>query len=222
MNPGERARLVALPDNLPLFPLSGALLLPLGRMPLNVFEPRYMSLVEDALGRHRALGMVQPVELVSGPADDRAEIYSVGCAGRITSFTETDDGRYVITITGVGRFRIREEALTERGYRQAAVDYGDFRDDLEEGNGRIADRQRLLDAVRVYFELKDLDADWPTIDEAPDVAVVNSLAMCCPFEPGEKQALLESADLGQRGLLLTTLMEMAVRQAGGTTLAMMH
>jgi len=199
-----------LPETIPVFPLPGALLLPHGSLPLNIFEPRYLNLTADALGQGRMMGMVQPVHAEPDPVSDTAELYRTGCLGRITSFAETDDGRFLITLTGVSRFRIAGELESVRGYRRVAVRYDAFADDLQEDTGATADRQRLLDAVRAYFRLQGIDTDWAAIKEAPDGALVTSLAMTCPFEPREKQALLECRGLIERGELLTTLMEMAV------------
>ena len=199
-----------LPETIPVFPLPGALLLPYGPLPLNIFEPRYLNLTADALGQGRMMGMVQPVHAEPDPVSDTAELYRTGCLGRITSFAEMDDGRFLITLTGVSRFRIAEELESVRGYRRVAVRYDAFAHDLQEDTGATADRQRLLDAVRAYFRLQGIDTDWAAIKEAPDGALVTSLSMTCPFEPREKQALLECPGLIERGELLTTLMEMAV------------
>ena len=199
-----------LPETIPVFPLPGALLLPHGSLPLNIFEPRYLNLTADALGQGRMMGMVQPVHAEPDPVSDTAELYRTGCLGRITSFAETDDGRFLITLTGVSRFRIADEVESVRGYRRVAVRYDAFADDLQEDTGATADRQRLLGAVRAFFRLQGIDTDWSAIKEAPDGALVTSLAMTCPFEPREKQALLECRGLIERGELLTTLMEMAV------------
>ena len=199
-----------LPETIPVFPLPGALLLPHGHLPLNIFEPRYLNLTADALGQGRMMGMVQPVHAEPDPVSDTAELYRTGCLGRITSFAETDDGRFLITLTGVSRFRIVDELESVRGYRRVAARYDAFAHDLQEDAGATADRQRLLDAVRAYFQVQGIDTDWAAIKEAPDGALVTSLAMTCPFEPREKQALLECPGLIERGEFLTTLMEMAV------------
>ena len=199
-----------LPETIPVFPLPGALLLPHGHLPLNIFEPRYLNLTADALGQGRMMGMVQPVHAEPDPVSDTAELYRTGCLGRITSFAEMDDGRFLITLTGVSRFRIADELESMRGYRRVAARYDAFAHDLQEDTGATADRQRLLDAVRAYFQLQGIDTDWTAIKEAPDGALVTSLSMTCPFEPREKQALLECPGLIERGELLTTLMEMAV------------
>ncbi|MCZ6607861.1 MAG: LON peptidase substrate-binding domain-containing protein [Alphaproteobacteria bacterium] len=202
-----------LPETIPVFPLPGALLLPHGHLPLNIFEPRYLNLTADALGQGRMMGMVQPVDAEPDPVSDTAELYRTGCLGRITSFAETDDGRFLITLTGVSRFRIAGELESVRGYRRVSARYDAFAHDLQEDADATADRQRLLDAVRAYFQLQGIDTDWAAIKEAPDGALVTSLAMTCPFEPREKQALLECPGLIERGEFLTTLMEMAVHES---------
>ncbi len=211
-----------LPETIPVFPLPGALLLPHGRLPLNIFEPRYLNLTADALGQGRMMGMVQPVHAEPDPVSDTAELYRTGCLGRITSFAETDDGRFLITLTGVSRFRIVDELESVRGYRRVAARYDAFAHDLQEDMGATADRQRLLAAVRAYFQFQGIDTDWAAIKEAPDGALVTSLAMTCPFEPREKQALLECPGLVERGELLTTLMEMAVHGSKAAAFGARH
>jgi len=202
--------LAAFPDVLPLFPLSGALLLPHGHLPLNIFEPRYLSMVEDALGQGRMIGMVQPLSVASDPVPDDAPLFPVGCAGRIVSFEETETGHLFIALRGVCRFNIEGENSLEKGYRLARVDYRAFGGDLKEDEGKIANRPRLIDAVRQFFTLKDIEVDWQAIEEAADETLVTSLAMICPLESREKQALLECPGLSERGDLLTSLMEMAL------------
>lgn len=205
-----------LPRLLPIFPLAGVLLLPRGRLPLNIFEPRYLAMVEDALAGDRMIGMVQPTDpscLQREPA-----VYGTGCAGRITSFAETEDGRYLITLTGVSRFAIMREVEGQRGYRRVAADWdrfsGDLVDPLERGgavgNGCGLDRPRLLAGLKGYFKMQGLSVDWRAIDGTPDERLVTSLAMICPFSPSEKQALLETPDLPERGKLLIALVEMAI------------
>ncbi|UKJ74171.1 LON peptidase substrate-binding domain-containing protein [Azospirillum brasilense] len=204
------------PRQLPIFPLAGVLLLPRGRLPLNIFEPRYLAMVEDALAGDRMIGMVQPTD----PACRLREpaVYGTGCAGRITSFAETEDGRYLITLTGVSRFAIMRELEGQRGYRRVAADWdrftGDLIDPLERaGNlsdGCGLDRPRLLAGLKGYFKMQGLSVDWKAIDGTPDERLVTSLAMICPFSPSEKQALLETPDLPERAKLLIALVEMAI------------
>ena len=203
---------IALPDILPIFPLTGVLLLPRGRLPLNIFEPRYLAMTRDALGGARLIGMVQP----SDPQDDgrgggglNPPVYPVGCAGRVTQFSETDDGRYLITLTGVSRFRIREELPLLDGYRRIAPDWQPFAHDRERPGKPEFDRERLIRGLKSYFAQRQIQADFEAIEKAPGEYLVTSLAMACPFAPSEKQALLEAADLNERAQLLSALVEMA-------------
>lgn len=204
-----------LPRTIPVFPLSGALLLPRGRLPLNIFEPRYLAMVRAALAGERIIGMIQPTDPDS---PSRApEVYGIGCAGRITAFSETDDGRFLITLTGVTRFRVEEELSAVTPYRQVAADYAPFRDDLDPPEGTAAEigRDRLLPALKAYLELNGMAADWKAIADAPAETLVNALAMICPFAPSEKQALLEAPTLSDRARVMIALIEMAVAQSAG-------
>jgi len=209
-----------LPAELPLFPLNGVLLLPHGRLPLNIFEPRYLNMVEHALGHRRLIGIVQP--MVDGQAGlsapDGTALYRVGCAGRITSFQETRDGQIQLTLRGVCRFDIIDELPLTNGFRRAHPDFAPYEDDLSPEDGSPIDRQRLLSDLRAYFEMENIEADWDTIQQTPDDRLVTTLAMVCPFEPNEKQALLESADLAHRCKLIIGLIEAALRRDddGGT------
>ena len=210
-----RARRVDLPENLPIFPLSGVLLLPRGRLPLNIFEPRYLNMTDDALAGGRTVGIVQPLETASDPIGETAEVYETGCAGRVTSFSETPDGRYLITLTGLSRFRIASELDLLRGYRRVVAEYGPFASDLEEDPGRIGDRPGLMAAVRTYFEVTGIEADFEALEAASNEALVTALAMICPLEPRDKQALLEARGVEDRSALLTSLLTFAVQ--GNTT-----
>jgi Lon protease-like protein len=203
-----------LPQELPIFPLGGALLLPRGRLPLNIFEPRYLHMIEDALGNGRFIGMIQPAEHQSHPVRDGCRLFEIGCVGRITQFAETPDGRFLITLIGQARFRVGEEIEGRNGYRRVRADYGSFGVDRTEDTRPIADRPRLVKAVRAFFASRRIDGDLSGIDEASDEVLVNSLSMASPFAPEEKQALLESADLQDRAGLLTALFEMAVSEGG--------
>ncbi len=196
-----------LPATLPIFPLAGVLLLPRGRLPLNIFEPRYLEMTRDALAGDRLIGMVQPTaeEQPGRPPP----IYKTGCAGRITQFSETDDGRFLITLTGVARFAVSEEVPSARGFRRIVPSWTPYRGDLEESAGATIDRPRLLAALRGFFKLHEITADWEAIKSTADERLVTSLAMICPFSASEKQALLEAADLGERARLLIALIEMA-------------
>jgi hypothetical protein len=202
------SRLENLPKILPIFPLSGALLLPQGKLPLNIFEPRYLALVEDALGWGRLLGMVQPSALSSGPQDP--PVFETGCAGRISAFNETDDGRLMITLTGVCRFRIASEVEGARGYRRVSADWARFAGDLDDSPEIEVNRSRLLSVLKPFLKLHNMDLNWKALEAASDLALTVSLAMACPFEPREKQALLEAADPSLRAETLIALMEMAV------------
>ena len=197
-----------LPEIFPVFPLTGALLLPRGRLPLNVFEPRYLALVDDALGHNRVVGMVQPVN----PEDDSwaPELYPVGCAGRLTSFSETDDGRYLITLTGLCRFRIKREQETDKAYRLVVPSYAGFEVDFAPHEDEdIIDRCRLLRALKSYLNARDIEADWSSLETAHPESVINTLAMLCPFCPEEKQALLEAETLCDRGQALLAILELS-------------
>jgi uncharacterized protein len=197
-----------LPATLPIFPLAGVLLLPGGKLPLNIFEPRYLDMTSDALAGERMIGMIQPTAHESDAA--APPVYPTGCAGRITSFAETDDGRYLITLTGLCRFDVMEELPLHRGYRRVVPRFEPYRADLEAESKAVIDRTRLCNALKAYFALQSLAVDWEAIEETADEKLVTSLAMICPFEPSEKQALLESPDLAERCRKMTALMEMAV------------
>jgi Lon protease-like protein len=197
----------ALPDILPIFPLPGVLLLPRGRLPLNIFEPRYLAMTRDAIAGDRLIGMIQPLDPVLREANP--PVYPVGCAGRITSFSETEDGRYLITLTGISRFRIREELPLYEGYRRIVPDWSEFRRDLESEAGEGFDRERLVRGLRAFFQKHGIAADWEAVMRTPGERLVTSIAMICPFSPGEKQALLEAPSLEERGRLLTAIVEMA-------------
>ena len=197
-----------LPRVIPIFPLPGVVLLPRGRLPLNIFEPRYLEMTQDAMASHRMIGMVQPADPTAGL--EAPAVYPVGCAGRITSFSETPDNRFLITLTGVCRFAIGRE-LEPDGllYRRVRADYGHFAGDLPESAPLTIDRARLLPALRSYFERRNLTADWDAISRADDEALVTCLAMACPFEPSEKQALLECPSGTERVTMMQALFEMA-------------
>jgi Lon protease-like protein len=210
---------IVLPEVLPIFPLSGVLLLPRGRLPLNIFEPRYLAMTRDALGGERLIGMIQPSD--PGVPGMNPPVYPVGCAGRMTQFAETDDGRYLITLTGVCRFRIRQELPLLSGYRRVIPDWQPFLHDREPPPRARFDRARLINGLKGFFGQRQVSADWDAIDKAPGEHLVTSLAMACPFAPSEKQALLEAADLDERAKLLTALLEMAAakpasEETGGT------
>jgi hypothetical protein len=204
----RRGGSAALPAILPIFPLTGVLLLPRGRLPLNIFEPRYLAMTRDALAGERLIGMVQPSN--PGASGSNPPVYPTGCAGRITSFAETEDGRFLITLTGTSRFRIREELPLLEGYRRVVPEWREFARDLENEDEAGFDRDRLLRGLRAYFQQHQISADWDAVTAVPGERLVTSIAMICPFEPSEKQALLEAPDLDERARLLTAIVEMAV------------
>jgi uncharacterized protein len=197
-----------LPGEIPVFPLSGALLLPRGKLPLNIFEPRYLAMTEDALGQGRMLGMIQP-DLTVPEVDAQPSLFRVGCLGRLSSFSESDDGRYLITLTGVIRFAIAAEIEMRRGYRRVRADFTPFVADLDLEPPPIGvARDTLLPALRGYFLQRGFDANWDAIKRLPDDMLVITLAMVCPFEPVEKQALLEAPSEAERASTLLTLLQM--------------
>jgi len=206
-------RFEELPQTLPVFPLTGVLLLPRGKLPLNIFEPRYLAMTEDALRGDRLIGMMQPVE--EDASGDQPPVFPVGCVGRITQFSETDDGRYLITLTGLCRFRIDRELPLFCGYRRVAPDFASYQSDFETDRSNF-DRARLLGALKVYLKLKQLSAEWDSIENAPGERLITCLSMICPFLPREKQALLESPTLAERAQVLTVLLEMAVLEGAAT------
>lgn len=207
-----------LPATLPVFPLPGAVLLPGGRLPLNIFESRYLNMVEDALGAGRLIGMIQPLVTADEQrVRDADRLYDVGCAGRIVEFGETGDGRYIITLEGAVRFRIIGEAPMHDGYRRVQADFSAYLGDLDrddDADEGIDDRDGLVAAMSRYFEIKGISADLGSIDEAPDRMLVTSLAMSCPLAPGEKQALLECPATRERARLLTSMFEIAAHEGG--------
>lgn len=198
------------PDEVPsvisVFPLTGALLLPRGELPLNIFEPRYLAMIDDALKSHRIIGMIQPEETTS--YRDVPNLLAIGCAGRITQIAETGDGRYLLTLTGIARFRILEEIPAVTPYRQCRIDFTDFVTDFTPRIGENAvDRDSVIRTLRDFAEANQLSIDWTSIHEAPNEALVNALAMMSPYGPKEKQALLEAPDLKARAEVLVAITE---------------
>jgi Lon protease-like protein len=206
--PGGYRRAADLPQMIPVFPLDGALLLPRADLPLQIFEPRYLNMVDDAMAGDRLIGMVQTR---AGGDRARPNLAQVGCVGRITSYAETSDGRYLITLTGVCRFNAGQELNAATPYRQVRADYGPYEDDLAAGAASpLIDRARFAQALKSYLNHRDLDIDWDTANNAPIEALVNSLAMGLPFSTAEKQALLEAADLKTRAETLIAITEMTL------------
>lgn len=201
-----------LPDTLPVFPLPGALLLPRSRLPLHLFEPRYLQMLDDVLKTDsRVIGMVQPYDA----PDAKDQLQRIGCAGRVTSFSETEDGRYMITLSGISRFRIRNEVDGFTPYRRCKVDWQGFERDigLPETDPEW-DRVVFMERLAQFFEDRNLSTDWDSLADAEDEMLINSLSMLCPFEPADKQALLEAPSLTTRRETLETLIAFALR--GGT------
>lgn len=203
---------IDLPEVIPLFPLPGALLLPRGRLPLHIFEPRYLAMLDDVLKtRERLIGIIQ---LRPAPEGQR-RLSAIGCAGRLTSFTETEDGRYMIALTGVSRFRLMREVSGFTPYLRATVKWDEFTRDMGHAEqDELFDRDGFLDLLRRYFASRQLSTDWDGLETAQDEALINSLSMLCPFEPEDKQALLEAPTLANRRETLQVLMEFALRADG--------
>ena len=204
-----------LPNTLAVFPLAGALLFPRWSLPLNIFEPRYLNMIDDAMAGHRMIGMIQPTD------NDKAapRLADVGCAGRITSYSETEDGRYLINLTGVCRFTAVREIDVKTPYRQVSPDWMGFESDLTAPEtGGLPDRQNLADALRKYVSLNQMDVDWDAVETAPMETLVNALAAGCPFSTMEKQALLEAPDLNGRCDALVALLDMDISGDDSSTL----
>jgi Lon protease-like protein len=203
------------PETLALFPLPGALLLPRGQIPLNIFEPRYIAMIDSALAGSRLIGMIQPdqahIDRIGLP-----RIYAVGCAGRVTQFAETGDGRYLLQLTGIARFRVLEELPASQPFRQARVDFAPFIEDLEPGLGESGvDREGLLAALRSFSDANRVPIDWSSIEQAPNEALVNALSMMSPYGVREKQALLEAETLKARAEMLIAITEMELARKEG-------
>jgi uncharacterized protein len=200
---------IDLPEVIPVFPLPGALLLPRGQMPLNIFEPRYLAMVDDALrDGHRLIGMIQPDAAHADPDHDTPPLFKIGCVGRITELAESGDGRYLIELTGIARFRVEEELRVKTAYRQCRVTYAPFADDFVARKGENeVDREAVLTALRDFLDANNLNADWEGIEKAPNEALVNALSMMSPYGAAEKQALLEAPDLKTRAEILVAITE---------------
>jgi uncharacterized protein len=205
----------AFPAVLPIFPVAGVLLLPNARLPLNIFEPRYIAMTRDAMHGQRLIGMIQPVD----PHEERdpaPALYATGCSGRITAFEETDDGRFLITLTGVCRFGITTELpLADSGYRRARVAYDDYAADLKKHSLDNIDLVPLMNALKGCIRSDDVGVDWQVINRMASDSLVTSLAMLLPFAPNEKQALLEAPDTAERARILTALMVMMAATGDG-------
>ena len=201
-----------LPQELPLFPLAGALLLPRVDLPLNIFEPRYLEMVEDAMAGNRMIGLIQPLD---GEDGNSPKLQAIGCAGRITAYSESDDGRLLITITGICRFSLRKEVDSAKPYREAAVDYGKFGIDLVSEIGAASvNRAELVTAFRNYLEANSMTANWREVETVSTEILVNTLSLLAPYPPRDKQALLEAPDLKSRAEVLVALTELQLSRSG--------
>lgn len=199
-----------LSETIPVFPLPGALLLPRARLPLHIFEPRYLAMLDDTLKTtHRLIGMIQPRDV---PGGGERRLHSIGCAGRVTAFSETEDGRYMITLAGISRFRVMREVSGFTPYLKADVSWDGFSRDLgpAETDGGF-NREDFMALLGRFFSARNLSTDWESLKEAEDELLINSLSMLCPFEPEDKQALLEAPSLDTRRETLVTLIEFALR-----------
>jgi len=209
-----------LPEVIPVFPLPGALLLPRGQMPLNVFEQRYLAMVDDSFrDGHRLIGMIQP-DVSHSTDEEHPALFKVGCVGRITQLAEAGDGRYILELTGVSRFKVLEELTVLTPYRQCKVDYFPFIDDFTARKGEEeVDRDALLAVLTDFLKANNLKVDWEGIENAPNEALVNALAMMSPYGPPEKQAMLEAPDLKTRAEILVAITEMdlAKKRTSGDT-----
>ena len=207
-----------LPQVIPIFPLPGALLLPRGQMPLNIFEPRYLEMIDDAFrDGHRLIGMIQP-DIVHSQDEAKPSLFHIGCVGRITQLAEAGDGRYILELTGVARFKVLEELKSLTPYRQCKVDFFEFADDFTARKGEDeVDRQALLDVLTDFLDANQLKVNWEGIESAPNEALVNALAMMSPYGAAEKQALLEAPDLKTRAeiLIAVTEMDLAKKKTSG-------
>jgi Lon protease-like protein len=210
--PGE------LPELIPIFPLPGALLLPRGQMPLNIFEPRYLAMVDDAFrDGHRLIGMIQP-DVTHSHNEAKPVLFRVGCVGRITQLAESGDGRYILELTGIARFKVVEEIGALTLYRQCKVDYFPYADDFIARKGEDdVNREALIDTLRAFLKVNNLKVDWEGVESAPNEALVNALAMMSPYGPPEKQAMLEAHDLKTRAeiLIAVTEMDLAKKRTSG-------
>ena len=205
-----------LPESLPVFPLASAFLLPSGQLPLNIFEPRYVQMVEDALSGNRIIGMIQPAD-----ESEKPKLQKTGCAGKIIEFSETGDGRYLITLSGIYRFNIDQELDSTRLYRVVKPNWTPYEKDSKAFRSLDLDRDRLKDLLKNYFQQHEMDCDWSAVDDAPDGKLITCLSMVCPFEQTEKQALLEAPCCKTRASLFMSMLEMAV-QSGAAPVSHHH
>lgn len=207
MTTTPRQKFEDLPGEIPIFPLTGVLLLPRGQLPLNIFEPRYVAMVDHAIASHRLIGMVQ--------TRDDGSVYNVGCAGRVTSYNETPDGRYEIVLTGICRFYFAEESSQLNGFRRVKARWADYANDLQKMESLDMDRGKLRRLLKNYFEKQGLTCSWDAVDQASDEKLMTTLAMICPLDAKEKQALLEAPCCRERARLFMTMLEMECTGGGG-------
>ncbi len=205
-----------LPENLPIFPLPGAMLLPHGRMPLNIFEPRYLKMIMDSLKQSRLIGMVQPLELLSDPIPEKTALFHIGCAGRITAFAESDDGRFMITLQGVCRFEIEKELQEKGPYRRVKPDFNNFKEDLSFDNPNI-NREGLIPLLKDYLELKGVKVRIEDLVKTEDRFLIPTLGMINPFDFREKQAILETRNISDIANIIISLMEMELKSSNQTS-----
>ncbi len=210
---GRYQTIADLPKQIPLFPLSGALLLPRTDLPLNIFEPRYLMMVEAAMATDRMIGIIQPLQDSGG---EKPKLERVGCAGRITSYSETEDGRLMITITGICRFNVKKEPRVATPFRQAVIDFKPFAIDLVSGTGAPSvNREQVVQAFRQYLEANNMTTNWDEVNAVSTEVLVNTLSLLAPYPPREKQALLEAPDLRSRAEVLIALTELALAKSLG-------
>ena len=198
-----------LPESIPVFPLTGVLLLPNGQLPLNIFERRYLDMIDAAMSSHRIIGMIQPDKPNYGEKGSNPALANTGCAGRIVDFSETTDGRYLISLSGICRFKVEEELKATTLYRQVKPDWHPYRDDLESSGHIDLNRDRLTELLEHYFSKEEIQCDWSMIEKASDEKLITCLSMICPFDPQEKQALLEAKCCNKRSELFMTMLEMS-------------
>jgi uncharacterized protein len=204
-----------MPKTIPLFPLAGALLLPRTDLPLSIFEPRYLQMIDDAMYGDRVIGIIQPSD---GDHSDHPSLEKIGCVGRITAYAETDDGRFVITLTGISRFKVKKEFESPCDYRLAQVEYRSFASDfIVEKDAQLVNRPQLISAFRQYLEANNMSADWSEVNAVSTEVLVNTLSLMAPYPAREKQALLEAPDLKSRADVLVALTEMALAKSGSTS-----
>tara|TARA_B100000780_G_scaffold278758_1_gene253521 strand:- start:1574 stop:2242 length:669 start_codon:yes stop_codon:yes gene_type:complete len=204
-------RFDALPDSLPIFPLGGVLLLPGGQLPLNIFERRYLDMVDHAMRHDRIFGMIQPLQTPENHDSPVPALYKTGCAGKIIDFKETPDGRYLITLNGICRFDIKEELPPQQGFRSIRANWAPYKQDLDGKDCLGLDRDHLHNLLKSYFSKEELECDWASIEKSTDNKLITCLSMICPFEARDKQALLEPPCCKTRGEMFISMLEMAVK-----------